>query len=426
MQVTKTAKSPTEVALKVSADAADLEPIRQHVLRHFINRVKVPGFRSGKAPLNLVEKNVDQRALMDEFMEHAINDLYGKALDQESVRAISRPNVQIKKFVPYTELEFDVEVETIGQITLPDYKKMKFPKPTVSVTAKDVNEVVESLKVRVAERKEVSRAAKEGDEIIIDFSARDDKDQPIDGAEGKDYPLILGSKRFIPGFEDNLLSLKAGEDKEFKLTFPGDYSVPALQNKEATFSVEVKKVSKLEQVKADDKLAAKAGPFKSLAELKADIKKQLTAERQQQVGREYENELIRNITEKSQVDVPPSLVEDQITQMEEDEKRNLVYRGETWQEHLKAEGVNEEQHRERQRPTAAERVKAGLVLSEISSQEGLDVTQEELDSRIAELKSQYKDPKMQTELDKPENRKDIAARMLTEKTISKLAGYASQ
>lgn len=193
-----------------------------------------------------------------------------------------------------------------------------------------------------------------------------------------------------------------------------------------TFKVEVKKVQELKEPKADDEFASKAGPFKTLAELKADIKKQLSAERQGQADNEYTNELIQKIVKKAELEVPKALVEDELLRMEEQEKQNLVYRGQTWQEHLAEEGLTEEQHRERQRPDAAERVKAGLVLSEIADKEGLEVTPEELEIRLQLLKGQYQDPQMQAELDKPANRRDIESRLLTEKTLAKLTEYASK
>ena len=178
--------------------------------------------------------------------------------------------------------------------------------------------------------------------------------------------------------------------------------------------------------KVDDELAAKVGPFKTVAELKADIKKQLKAEKQMQADRQFENELIMKIADKSQVDIPKTLVDEQIKAAEEEEKRNLMAKGQTWQEHLEAEGISEEQHRERQRPEAEARVKAGLVLSEVAEQENIFVTPEELEIRIQVLKGQYQDSQMQVELDKPENQRDLAARLMTEKTVSKLAEYAGK
>lgn len=423
MQVARDDKSPTLVLLKISGDTTDLEPIKRHVLGHFSRNVKVPGFRAGKAPAAMVEKHTDQKALMDEFLEHAINELYKRAVDQENMRPVGSPNVQLKKFVPYSQLEFETSVETIGEIKLPNYKNIKLPKPAVSVTSKDVDEVLKSLQARSAERKEVTSAAKIGDEVIIDFAGSDSSGKPIAGTDSKDYPLILGENTFIPGFEDEIVGLSPGKTKTFDITFPKDYGVSSLQGKKVSFKVTVKRVNELVKPKVDDSFAAKAGPFKTAVELKADIKKQLKQERDQQAERDFENELVRKIAEKSQVEIPEALINDQILQMEEEEKRNLVYRGQTWEEHLREEGVTEDQHRKRNIPTATERVKGGLILSEIANVENLQVSEDELQKRVSELKDQYQDPQMRAELDKSENRRDIAARLLTEKTIERVKSY---
>jgi trigger factor len=426
VQVSLTNNSPTNVTLLINGAGQELQPIKSHVLTHFRSSVKVPGFRPGKAPVAMVEKHADQRLLADEFLEHAINDLFQRAVDQENLRPIGQPDVSLKKFVPYAELEFEATFDTLGKVQVTNYKSLKLAKEKVSVSAAEVADVIDSLKQRTAERTDVRRPAKTGDEVWIDFEGKDDKGQPVAGADGKDYPLILGSNTFIPGFEDNLAGAKAGQTKEFSVTFPANYGVAALQNKKVTFGVKVNKVQQLTQPIVDDAFAAQVGPFKSVAEMKADIKKQIKAEKESQAERSYENQLIHKISEKSEVEFPEALVEDQIRFMEEDERRNLTYRGLTWQEHLAQEGITEEEHRLRQRPDAEARVKAGLVLSEISKLENIQVTPEELEVRLQILKGQYQDPQMQAELDKPQNRRDIASRLLSEKTIQKLVDYASK
>lgn len=425
MQVIKSVNSPTEITLRVSASSGDLAPIKAHVLGHLTKTVRVPGFRAGKAPLAMVEKHANQQALIDEFLEHAFNKLYGRALDEQKLRPVVQPKVELKKFVPYSELEFEVQVEMVGDIKLSDYKKIKLAKKESSVSAKDVSDVIKTLQQRSAERKEVDRAAKKDDEVVIDFAGRDSRNKPINGGEGKDYPLILGSNAFIPGFEDHLLDLKAGQEKEFSIAFPVDYGVGALRNKKVTFAVSIKKVNEVVEPEVNDEFASKVGPFKTVDELRADIKKQLANERRMQAEREHENELVKKITDGSTVEIPASLVDQQIISMEEEEKRNLTYRGQTWAEHLKEEGVTEEEHRARNRDEAEARVKAGLVLSEISEREKIEVTPEEVEIRLQIIKSQYQDPAMQEQLGNPDSRRDIAARLLTEKTIAKLVEYSS-
>lgn len=425
MQVKLTDLSDTKFKLEVKAGQDYLTSLKQKTLRHLgAKHVKLPGFRTGKAPLNLVEKQVDQSLLQQEFLDEAINHLYVQAIKAEKIRPIANPQINIKKFVPFTKLEFEAEVEAIGQIKLPDYKNVKLEKPKVSVTARDVDEVINGLKKRQAERKEVDRPAKNGDELVIDFKGTDTKGEPVNGADGKDFPIIIGSNTFIPGFEPNLVGLKAGANKTFSLNFPKDYGVKALQNKKVTFAVKTHKVSEVTEPKVDDAFATKAGPFKALAELKADIKKQLLAERHTQTDRDFENALVGQIASKAKVVVPETLIDEQVQRGEEQERQNLAYRGQTWQDHLKEEGVSEEEHRKRNRPDAELSVKAGLVLSEIADQEKITVTPEELEIRLQVLKGQYKDQTMQAELDKPESRRDIENRLMTEKTLAKLVEYA--
>ncbi len=426
MQITLTEINQTKLTINIKADAKDLAPIKGHVLKHFAATVKVPGFRPGTAPINLVEKHLDQRALLDEFLDHAINDLYRKAIDQENLRPIGSPNLSVKKFVPFTDLEFESQQEVVGKVKLANYKAIKLAIPKVEVTAAEVADIIKKMQARLAEKTEVNRAIKKGDEAVIDFYGSDLKGEPIAGAEGRDYELKVGSKTFIPGFEEELIGLKPKETKEFTITFPADYQAKELQSKKVKFKVDIKQVRELIEPKVDDAFAAKTGPFKTVAEMKADIKKQLLEEKKWQAERDYESQLVRKISDKSEVAIPEVLIEDQIRRGEEEEKRNLMYKGITWEEHLKQEGVTENQHRERNRPDAQERVKASLILSEISEIEKVEITPAELEERINTLKQQYTDSKMREELDKPENRQDIAARILTEKTLTKLKQYATK
>ncbi len=427
MQVKKTNSSPTNLTLTVIADEKELAPIKAHVLTHFQGRVKVPGFRAGKVPAEILEKNVDPTALQTQFLEEAIEQLYVAAANNEQLRPVDRPQISLKKFVPYTMLEFDAEVEVLGEVKLPDYKKIKLSKPTVKVTDAEIKEVIESLRQRLADKKDVSRAVKDGDQVYLDFKGVDAKTkEPISGADGKDYPLVIGSNTFIPGFEPEVIGMKAGDEKTFTITFPKDYGVAALQNRKVEFTVSVIKVQEMKLPKLDDDFAAKAGPVKTFTELKADIKQQLTHEKQHQAERDYESELVKKISDKSKLEIPGVLINDQVARLWTDLQQNVMYRGQTIQEFLEAEGKTEEQYREDiLKPQATDRVKASLVLAEIAEVEGLEVTPEELEIRMQLLKGQYQDAQMQVELEKPETRRDIAARLLTEKTVNKLVEYAS-
>ncbi len=426
MKVTRTKSVDNNAIFEVIATPEEMESMKRHVLAHFQQRVKVPGFRQGKVPVKILERNVSSEQLQSEFLQEAIEQMYYKAVAELNLRPLEQPKVSIKKFVPYETLEFAAEVNVIGDIKLADYKKIKKPMPEVKVDTKDVDNVIESLRVRMAEKKDVMRAAKKGDEVWIDFAGTDTKGLPVKGADGKDYPLQLGSKTFIPGFEDNLIGLKAGMEKEFKLKFPTDYQVKALAGKSVTFNVKVTKVKEVLKPAVNDEFAKKAGPFKSIEELKDDIRKQLTLERANQVRQKYESDIIIEISSKSQLSVPAVMVDEQIERMLRELKQNLAYRGQTYDEFLKAEGKSEEEYKTLiLAPEATSRVRASLVLSEIAEAEKIEVTNEELEARLIQLKTQYKDPGMQAELMKPEARRDIAARLLTEKTVNVLVDFAS-
>lgn len=428
MQVSTDYSNDTHVKITVVADASELAPIKEATLQRLAKSQRnLPGFRKGKAPLAMVEKHLDQALLQSEFLQDAINELYGKALDAEKIRPTTQPEVQVTKFAPFDTLEFTAETDAIGKITLADYKKVKVAKQKVTVTAKDVDEVLQNLRERQAEKKDVKRAAKDGDQVTIDFSGVDNKTkEAIAGADGKEYPLVLGSGTFIPGFEPELVGLKAGDEKTFTVTFPKDYGTAALQNRKVDFTVKVQSVQEVTLPKLDDTFATTIGPFKKLDELKEDIKKQITFEREQQAEQAYENELITAIAEKSKVAIPEAMVDQQVERLEQEEKQNLLYRGQTWEDHLKLEGVTEEEHRKKNREPAALRVKAGLVLSEIAELEKISVSKEELELQLEMMKKQYTDEKMQAEIDKPENQRDIISRMLTQKTIAKVKEYAGK
>lgn len=426
MQVQKKNVSETKIQLNIIADENMLQEVKSLVLRRLARQVKTPGFRQGKAPISLIEKQVDQTLLQSEFLDEAVNHMYVDALQSERIRPVDRPEVSIKKFVPFSTLEVEATVDAVGSVKLPDYKKIKVEKKPVKITAKQVDDVIESLRERAAERKEVTRAAKTGDEVVIDFVGVDAKTkEPINGADGKGYPLILGSNTFIPGFEDNLAGMKVGEEKSFDITFPEDYGVKALQKRKVTFTVTATKVNEMVKPKVDDEFASKVGPIKTVAELKADIKTQMEAEQQQQAERDFESEILEKITDKAEVAIPKVLVDEEIARVELDEKQNLMYRGQTWEEHLKDEGVNETEHFEQKRPGAEKNVKAGLVLTEIADKEGITVTPEELEVRLQLLKGQYQDKQMQAELNKAENRREISNRLVTEKTLERLKTYAT-
>lgn len=427
MQVKKNQVSDIKVILTISANEAYLAPIKERTLQRLSDKVKLQGFREGKAPLNLVEKNVDQQLLQTEFVEEAMSQLYTDAATSEKLRPIDRPQITLKKFVPFTEIEFDAEVDVLGDVKLGDYKKIKKTKKVEKVSDKDVQGIIDNLKLRLSEKKEVKRPAKNDDEVWIDFEGVNAKKEPIKGAEGKDYPLVLGSDTFIPGFEKELVGAKVGEARTFTLTFPKDYRATSLAGSKVTFTATVKKINEVEKPKEDDEFAKKVGPFKDITQLKTDIKKELAVEKESRAQTQLETEIIEELVGKSTVPIPDVLIADQMDRDLKELKQSLAQQGLTYEEFLSTEGRTAEVYeKDVVKPRAEQKVKTSLVLAEVSEVEQLHVTPDELENRLQALRAQYTDPAMQAELVKPEVSRDITARMLTEKTIDKLVEYATK
>lgn len=426
MKVTVKAKSPSMRILLISGDESDLIEIKKTATMRLQPKVSAPGFRKGKVPLKVVAKELGEKTIQTEVLEEAINTLYSRAMNQEKLRPLDQPKIEIKKFVPYSDIEFSAEVEIIPPVKLGDYKKIKQKRSKVEVKDKEIDEVIENMRGRVADKKDVSRPSKVGDEVIISFEAKDKKGIAVAGASGKDYPLRIGSKTFIPGFEENTVGLKAGENKTFELTFPKDYGHTALANKKVDFFVKISKVQSVKLPPIDDELAKKVAQIDTLDAFRNDIRAQLMSRKLQESDDKLKDAIVEELVNKSQIDVPEILIEDQMNHLKTDFLNDLAYRGITLKDYIDQLGVDEEIWiRQELRPKAERRVQVGLVLSEVARAENLDVTDEELALRIKIMKGQYQDPKTQAELDKPEQQRDIASRLLTEKTLNKLVDYAT-
>lgn len=419
--------SPTKVEFSVTLDAADLADVRPLTIAKLSKDLKVAGFRAGKAPANVAEKNLDPNMLESQVIEDSVNKHMIDILEKEDLQPLDRPQVDVKEFVPKSSLVFEATVEVLPEVKLGNYKKLKVEKAKVTVTEAEIKEVLERMQVSMAEKKEVERAAKKGDEAWIDFDGVDEKGKAVAGASGKDYPLQLGSGTFIPGFEEGIVGKKPGQIFDLPLTFPADYHAKALAGAKVTFKVTIKGVKEVVQPALDDGFAAKAGPFKTLAELKTDIKKELLAQKEQSADNALKDSLIEQLVTASDVPVPESLVGDQIQQLERDMTQNLMYRGLTLDEYLAGEKLtHDEWHEKELKPAAVRRIQVGLVLAELSKAEKIEVSQAELESRLAAQLQQYTDPNLLARFDSPEGRRDIANRAMTEKTMDRLVELNSK
>lgn len=420
--------SETQVTLTVTLDAADLAPIQKKTISRLAKTVKVAGFRAGKVPADVAAKHIDPAHLAQESLEDAVNSSALDIIDEQKIMPLDRPKIDVTKYVPAETLEYTAEIQVIPEIKLGDYKKLKATKPKVEVTEKDITEVLERLQTSMATKQEVTRAAKKGDEVIMDFTGQDQDGKEVAGASGTDYPLTLGSGTFIPGFEEGLVGKKAGDVFDLPLTFPKDYHHKPLASAKVTFKVTVKAVKEIAKPELNDEFAAKAGPFKTIAELKADITRELTEQKQREATDKLKDDLVGELVKSSHVPVPQVLVDDQLASIERDFVQNLMYRGMTLDQYLEQQKLTKEDWRKKELfPQAERRVQVGLVLSELSKVEKIEVTKAELDERLADMLKRYGNSKeIVAQLDTPESRRDITNRALTEKTVDRLVEIATK
>ena len=422
MKTTVKNLSDTKVELTISLGAKELKDAEQVALTKLAKSVKVPGFRKGNVPASVAAKHVDPAALAEQTLEDALSKAVAEAFLAENLQALDRPAVEVKKFVPGSELEFTAETEILPKVTLGDYKKLKAKKEAVKVEAKDVNEIIERMRTGMAEKKDVKREAKDGDETTIDFVGKKDG-VAFDGGTGKDYTLVLGSNTFIPGFEEGIVGKKPGETFDIALTFPKDYHSADLKGQKVVFTTTLNAVKEQILPELTDEFAAKAGPFTSVKELKDDIKRELTAQKEREATEKLKDELVKELVSVSKVPTPEILIKDQGESIERDMTQNLMYQGLTLDQYLENKGFeSKEKWLETEVKDAAEsRVKAGLVLAELSKVEKIEATNKELDEHVELYKKQYaNNPQMVAQFDQPEARRDIANRLLTEKTVDRL------
>lgn len=419
--------SDTKVAVNVTLGVSELKDAELAALNELGKDIKVPGFRKGKVPVSVVSKNVNPNMLAQKTLESALSKAVADAFISEKLQALDRPEVEVKKFVPGSELEFTAESEVMPKIKIGDYKNLKSTAKKVSVTKKDIAEITDRLKKGFSSKKTVQRPAKLTDEVNIDFEGKKDG-IAFDGGKGEKYDLVLGSNSFIPGFEDGIIGKKTGETFDLKLTFPEDYHADNLNGAEVVFTTTINEIKEVVEPELNDELAAKAGPFKTVEELEDDIKREITKQKETEATEKLKDDLVAELVEKSTVPVPDVLLKDQMKLIEQDTNRNLMYRGMSIDDYIKSLKYKDKNDwlENEVRPIAEKRVKAGLLLAELSKVEKIEATENELLEKINQLGKQYPSEDMRKHLKTPEVQRDVANRILTEKTVDRLVSLNSK
>jgi trigger factor len=418
--------SDVKVELTISLGAEELKAAEQVALTKLAKEVKIEGFRKGKAPLEMVAAQVDPNLLSQETLENALSKSVAEAFLKEKVQAINRPEVDVKKFIPGTELEFTATTEIMPKVKLGDYKKLGIKKEAVKVSKKEVKETIDRILKNFAEKKKVEREAKNGDEVVIDFLGKKDG-VAFDGGKAEKFPLELGSKSFIPGFEEGLIGKKAGDELSLDLEFPKDYHAKDLAGAKVVFEVKIHEVRENVEPEINEDFLSKLGDFKTKEEFEKQIEEDLKTQKQAEADEKFKDELVKKLSEVSKVPVPEILLEDQKRSIEMDMQQNLMYSGLSLEDYLERMGKTREEWLEKDVKEAAEmRVKSGLALAELSKVEKVKSDTKELDARIVQLKEQYRNSKeVQKQLSSDDVRRNLANQILTEKTIDLLVKFNS-
>lgn len=425
MKISVKNNSKTNVTLTIIVGKDELEVAEQVALVKLSKSVKAPGFRKGKVPATVAAKYVDQNQLMEEVLDSAVSKAVAEAFIAEGIQALARPEVEVKKFVPKNELEFTAQVDIVPPITLGDYKKLNVPAEKVAVSTEEIDNIIDRMRSAQAEKKEATRAAKLGDEVVIDFVGKKD-DVAFDGGTAKDYELELGSNSFIPGFEEALVGLKAGDKKDVKLAFPDTYHVADLAGADVVFEVTVNKVNERVLPEVNDEFAKSVGggdDVKTVKSLKDDIKRELTQQKEREATEKRKDDLVQALVDKSDIDAPQVLIDDQARSIEQDMQQNMLYRNISLESYVRSQGFKDEDEWRAKEvtPAAEKRVRAGLVLAELSKELKVSATDEEKLEHTNRYKAEYaNNPEMVKRFDEPEVQRDLLNRLLTEKTVEEL------
>ncbi len=353
-------------------------------------KYNIPGFRKGKAPRKFIENMYGPTVFFDEAFNTCASKSYGKALSEnEDIYPVDEPKVDIENFGA-DAMVFGISVTVKPEVTLGQYKGLTVKKAEYPVTDKDVEEDIErSLKAKSRLVDITDRAAKNGDTVNIDYSGSVDGVK-FNGGTAEKQELTLGSKSFIPGFEEQVEGMKIGEEKDLKVKFPDDYHAEDLKGKDAVFAVKLNSIKFREIPELNDDFVKDTTKFETVAEYRADVKKRLTDSAERRADNENKNNMIDAIVANASVDIPDCMIESELDYMLQDFEYRLgyMYGGMKLDDYFKYTGSSREDFRKDRRSEAEKAVKTRLVMETIIKTEKVEPTEQEIDKRIAEIAEQ--------------------------------------
>ena len=388
LQVEKMEKNMAKLTIEVSAE--DVEKAMQSAYQKAKGRISIPGFRKGKAPRKMIEQMYGKGVFLEDAVNALIPEHYSKALGECELEIVSQPKIGLVQTEPGKALIFTAEVAVKPEVTLGEYKGVEVPKSEIEVTDEEVDAEVKKEQEKNSRTINVEdRAAQLNDIVTIDFEGSVDG-VPFDGGQATEYPLTLGSNTFIPGFEDQLVGAKVGDDVDVKVTFPEEYQAKELAGKEAIFKCAVKKIEAKELPELDDDFAKDVSEFDTLAEYKEHVKTNLVEKKENEAKHAKEDAAVDKIIENAQMDIPEAMLETQCRQMLDDFSRRMQSQGLSMDQYFQFTGMTAEKMMEDMKPQALKRIQTRLVLEKVAEVENIQPTEEEVNEEISKMAEAYK------------------------------------
>ncbi len=405
-----------EVKLEFTVEAEKFDEAIQTVYKKSAKYFNIPGFRKGKAPFKMVEKAYGIQIFYEDAFNEVATEVYAKGLEDNKIEAVSKPEIDIIQIESGKDLIFTAVVQTKPEVKLGKYKGIEIKKVEYNVSDEDIEHELNHAAEHNARLVAVEdRPVEKGDITIIDFEGFADG-KAFDGGKAENYELEIGSNKFIPGFEDQIVGMKIDENKDIQVKFPEEYPSKDLAGKDATFKIKLHEIKKKELPEINDEFAKDASEFDTLADWKKSIKEKKEKENESKAHFELEEAAIEEVCKNATVDIPSGMVETQIDNMEQDISQRLSYQGMNLDQYLQMIGKTKKEFRDEYKEQAEKQVKTNLVLEAIMKDSKIEVTEEEIGAKIKEMAEMYGQKEEEVK-DNPQLRKYVEESLKSEKTI---------
>lgn len=392
MKVTKDVKEHNEVILEITVEKEKFEEAVAKSFNKNKKLITVPGFRKGKAPRSLIEKTYGESVFYEDAIDFIFEDTYPEAIKESKTEPVSRPEIDIKEIGKDKDFVYTAKIYVKPEVKLGDVKGIKIEKVEYPVKDEDVDGEIKNMLERVAHLVDAGdKTIENGDIAVIDYEGFVD-DVAFEGGKGENHELTIGSGQFIPGFEDQLVGKKAGDECDVKVTFPEEYHAKDLAGKEAVFKVKVNAVKTKEYPELDDEFAKDVSEFETLDELKKATKERLEENAKKREENELSNKIMEEVLKITEIDVPDAMVQNEIDANLQDMQYNIQSQmpGITLEQYFSYMGMTVDQYRDSMKDNALNRVKSRLVLEQVAKDEKLEATDEDIEAEIAKIAEQYK------------------------------------